>query len=58
MDKKEVVVHRGSIELVVIGLLAALVVLLAFPVISGVTGPREQPASQQLDVAEKILLVE
>jgi hypothetical protein len=39
MLKKEVFVSRGSIELVVIGLLAALVVLIAFPMISGLEEP-------------------
>lgn len=43
MAQKEVFVSRGSVELVVIGLLAALVVLIAFPMISGFTAPEEPP---------------
>jgi hypothetical protein len=39
MEQKEVFVSRGSIELVVIGLLAALVVLIAFPMITGFSEP-------------------
>ena len=35
-EKEVIYVHRGSVELVVIGLLAALVVLLAFPLLSGI----------------------
>lgn len=34
MDEREKVVNRGSVELIVLGLLAALVVALAFPMLS------------------------
>lgn len=34
MEGKETVVSRGSVELIVLGLLAALVVALAFPMLS------------------------
>lgn len=48
MENKEVVVVRSSLELIVIGLLAALVVLIAIPMISS-THPAD-PTHQQLDL--------
>lgn len=40
---------EGSIELVVVGLLAALIVVLAIPLFSGIDepAPQQQPSQQQ-----------
>lgn len=49
-DKEVVLVTRGSVELVVIGLLAALVVLLAFPLLSGIDKKEHRNIEQNQDV--------
>ncbi len=60
MEPKEVVVHRSSVELVVILLLAALVVFLAFPMISGIPSAEQQEKLHQethSDIAPDLLML-
>lgn len=59
MEPKEIVVHRSSVELIVIGLLAALVVMLAFPMLSAIPGdnsvePQKEPHK---DIAPDLLML-
>ena len=51
MENKEVVVVRSSLELIVIGLLAALVVLIAVPMVSSThpTDPTREESNLDLE---------
>lgn len=56
MNERETVVNRGSVELIVLGLLAALVVALAFPMLNRLEKKRPSvpaDAQQQADAVDE-----